>query len=216
MLLDHMGAALYPDILLLRIIGRLAFPLFSFFVYEGFRHTHSRIQYLSRILSLGILCAVVYYLYSGEVYANVLLTFSISIVILYGIHFFRKQLDGGKLDRAGGIIVALGCLSGAYIICSWIDVDYGFLGAVLPAFAAMAVESGKSHAEIRRRALLGFAAGLIILSVWMGGIQIYSLLALPLLAFYNGSRGKISMKRFFYWFYPAHLAAIGVLIFVAG
>lgn len=31
MLIDHIGAELFPEIIVLRIIGRLAFPVFFFF-----------------------------------------------------------------------------------------------------------------------------------------------------------------------------------------
>ena len=50
-----------------------------------------------------------------------------------------------------------------------------------------------------------FAAGLVAVSLAIGGIQTFCLLALIPLAFYNGKRGKLRMKYFFYIFYPAHL-----------
>lgn len=39
MLLDHIGAQLLPGVLWLRIVGRLAFPVFSFCIWEGSRRT---------------------------------------------------------------------------------------------------------------------------------------------------------------------------------
>ena len=39
MLIDHVGVRLFPDVLILRIIGRLAFPIFAFFIAEGCRYT---------------------------------------------------------------------------------------------------------------------------------------------------------------------------------
>ena len=39
----------------------------------------------------------------------------------------------------------------------------------------------------------------------MGGIQWYSLLALPLLALYRGQRGTYRLKYLFYAYYPIHL-----------
>ena len=41
-------------------------------------------------------------------------------------------------------------------------------------------------------------------------IQLYSLLAIPLIALYNKERGS-RMKYFFYIFYPAHLIAIYII-----
>ena len=39
MLADHMGAILYPEAEILRVIGRIAFPVFVFLMVEGFYHT---------------------------------------------------------------------------------------------------------------------------------------------------------------------------------
>ena len=42
MVIDHIGAVLYPGELPLRVIGRLSFPIFCFLLTEGFCHTHDR------------------------------------------------------------------------------------------------------------------------------------------------------------------------------
>lgn len=61
---------------------------------------------------------------------------------------------------------------------------------------------------------LGFALGLAVVALRLGGVQIYSLLAVPLLFAYRGERGKHNLGRFFYWFYPLHLLAIGLVSMV--
>lgn len=38
---DHIGAVFFPEIPLLRWIGRLAMPVLCFFIGEGLRHTRS-------------------------------------------------------------------------------------------------------------------------------------------------------------------------------
>ena len=39
--------------------------------------------------------------------------------------------------------------------------------------------------------------------------------AVPLLSLYNGRRGSARwMGKFFYWYYPAHMALIGLIIHV--
>ena len=35
MFIDHIGVALFPGVLWLRCVGRLAFPIFAFFLAEG-------------------------------------------------------------------------------------------------------------------------------------------------------------------------------------
>lgn len=209
MLIDHIGAEIFPQIILFRIIGRLAFPLFSYFIYEGFQHTHSQKNYFFKIFLLGILCMIVYYLYSGEIYGNVLITFSASIILLYGISVFRQRRNGTTIDRASGLMILIGCVLCVGLICAWIFVDYGLLGVLLPVFAELT--KGKDQSEKSLMPLIGFTAGLISLSVQMGGIQYFSLVSIPLLILYNGQRGTLNLKSFFYWFYPIHLAVIGIV-----
>ena len=56
---------------------------------------------------------------------------------------------------------------------------------------------------------LGFLTlGLVTMCLYHGGIQWYSLAALPLLLCYNGKRGNPRFKYWFYLFYPAHLVLL--------
>ena len=62
MTLDHVGLFLLQRNpgdtagTVLRIIGRLAFPLYAFFIAEGMRHTHNRAMY---VLRMGIMWSVI-------------------------------------------------------------------------------------------------------------------------------------------------------------
>ena len=49
MLIDHIGLLLFPQIVVLRDIGRLAFPLFAFMLANGYRHTSNYWHYLLRL-----------------------------------------------------------------------------------------------------------------------------------------------------------------------
>ena len=56
MLIDHIGAVLFPQIEILRIIGRIAFPIFAYMIAEGCVHTKSKKKYfltkIARIMSI--------------------------------------------------------------------------------------------------------------------------------------------------------------------
>lgn len=61
MTLDHIGVYLLPQALILRIIGRLALPIYAYMIAEGCRYTRSRKQYLLRIAGLAAVCQAVYF-----------------------------------------------------------------------------------------------------------------------------------------------------------
>ena len=46
-----------------------------------------------------------------------------------------------------------------------------------------------------------------------GMVHMACWLAVPLLSMYNGQRGKARwLGRFFYWYYPVHMALIGLIV----
>ncbi|WP_277630911.1 TraX family protein [Atopococcus tabaci] len=55
MTIDHIGYFLFPGMLWLRIIGRIAFPCFLYTIIEGTQRTHNYPRYLFRLLLLGVL-----------------------------------------------------------------------------------------------------------------------------------------------------------------
>ena len=79
MLVDHMGYVLFPWILWLRCVGRIAFPIFAFQIAEGCIRTHDRRRYALRLLLFAVLTEVPFDLaFSGRPldpsYQNVLWT----------------------------------------------------------------------------------------------------------------------------------------------
>lgn len=211
MVLDHVGAEFFPQIEVLRIIGRLAFPIFAYSIFEGARYTHDKLKYFLRIFILGIVCMAGYYIYDKEIYGNVLITFSLSIIILFSIRYLKASFEKSRGFTLLGFGMVCGSLLFTVAMCNMIYIDYGLLGVLMPVFAEM-FDSFELPKESWNKdlALIGFMFGTLLLSIQMGGRQYFSLLALPLLFMTNERRGKHRMKYFFYIFYPAHLFLIGV------
>lgn len=193
---DHVAVELLPDWDFLRIIGRLAMPIYAYMIAEGCRFTHDRKKYLWRLSSLALLCQVVYFFAVGSLYQCILVTFSLSVCLIWALETSPKSW---------GLLVFLASAflcEGLPVLLKGTDfaVDYGIVGVCLPAL----VYFGRTREE----KLLGFTVGLVLLALQYGGIQWFSLGAVSLLMLYSGERGKLPIGRLFYFYYPAHLVVI--------
>ena len=65
MLVDHAGKMLFPDIPEMRLIGRLAFPMFAYGVAVGAVYTRNPMRYLSRMVLLMLISQPLYALGLG-------------------------------------------------------------------------------------------------------------------------------------------------------
>lgn len=204
MLLDHAGLLIFPQYGFLRILGRLAFPLFAFCIAEGFYYTRDRKRYFLQIFILGLACQIVYFIADGSLYLGVLIAFSLSIILMWALDGLKEALAAGNSAARAAVIFAI-AVAAVATLCHFVTVDYGFLGIMLPVLAFV---SNKKWLRLGLFAL-GLAAMCAVI-YGSGGLDVqwWSLVTLPLLALYNGKPGKYRMKYFFYIFYPAHLAIL--------
>lgn len=203
MTVDHIGAYLLPHVLLLRIIGRLALPVYAYMIAEGCKHTRNRRKYLLQMAGMAALCQLVYFFAMESLYQCILVTFTLSILLIYACDTGSRPLIAVALLGVAFVTVALPQL----LHGTDFAVDYGLFGVLVPVLTYLG--------EDRRQKLVMCAVALMLLACWYGGIQWLSLLALVPLGLYNGQRGKARLKGLFYWYYPLHLAAIygiGLLI----
>lgn len=206
MLIDHAGLILFPGQYCMRIVGRIAFPLFAYCIAEGYRYTRHRLRYFLQIFLLGVGCQIVYYIAERDWYLGILLTFSFSIGLMELARRFKAafQAENKKAVWLWGLAL-LAAILAVWGFTTVVTVDYGFIGILLPFIAYLPEEVGL------RKGL--FIAGILALAVdqylpngYVG--QFFGLLAVPFLCAYNGKPGRHRMKWFFYIFYPAHLAIL--------
>lgn len=101
MLIDHIGLIMFPEIQIFRIIGRIAMPVFAFFIGEGCRYTKNKATYFLRVFILGLICQAVYIVEAAinggnGFYLNILLTFSVSILLCYLFLYAEKRLGAAE------------------------------------------------------------------------------------------------------------------------
>lgn len=195
MTVDHIGMLLLPRLMILRIIGRIAMPLYAYMIAEGCRYTHDRRRYFLRLAGLALVCQIVYYFADRSLYQCILVTFSMSVLCIRAVDTARRK---------GGVfwMLAAAALLGAWAVCellpvkiSGFGVDYGFFGVLLPVILYY---FGKK----------GIVPGMLLLCLSIGELQWWALAAVPLMLLYNGQRGSRSLGWVFYLYYPLHLAVL--------
>ena len=195
---DHMGLMLFPHLQWLRILGRLAMPIYAYMIAEGCRYTRDRKKYLLRLLSLGVLCQAVYLIAMGSLYMCILITFSLSVCLINLLDQVKQEASSCNWIKlwAGMILTFFLCVILPDLLPNTdFEVDYGLPGVLLPVL-------------IYGAGTRGLLLGVALVALNFGGIHWYAFLAVPFLLAYNGQRGKANIGKLFYWYYPAHLVAI--------
>lgn len=206
MLIDHTAAALVDPngavlvtilgrsltlFRLMRIIGRIAFPLFAFLLVEGFLHTHDRKKYALR---LGIFALV------SEIPWDLALCGGITperqnvfFTLLVGYAGMCVTEAMEKEERSKGKARYALILLGLLVLSIVIPMDFGCAGF---GFILMMYLLRK---EPLFRAILSCC---ILPGRWRAGLS-----AIPI-ALYNGKRGFVrgkTLQLVFYAIYPVHL-----------
>lgn len=124
MLADHIGAVLFPEQILFRVIGRLAFPIFAYTLVEGFFYTHDIKKYMCRIGILALVSEIPFDLTaSGKIlefrHQNIFFTLFIGLVMMY---FLMKS--SGKFEMVTVSLVS-------FLIADLLRTDYGGVGVLM-------------------------------------------------------------------------------------
>ena len=130
---------------------------------------------------------------------SILVTFSLSILAIYALDFFKECLfsfEASVLRKILSCLLFLSVVTGVYYLNTILKIDYGFLGCMLPVFASIFHAPKNCDMEFLKKLdvmpvhILMLSVGLICLALSSGGTQPWSLLAVPFLALYSGKRGK--------------------------
>lgn len=208
---------MFPRVAILRIIGRLAFPIFAFMISEGARYTKNKLKYFLMLFGVGFGCQIVYFVAMRRTDMCIMITFSISVLLIYLLKWAKRVIFSGAATvyKLLSVVLFISAVIATYALTTkCISVDYGFLGCIAPVCASLPDMRGIKAPEYALRLdnlylrLISFGFAILALAMRSSSVQIWSLLALVILLLYNGKRGKLRMKYFFYVFYPLHLGLI--------
>ena len=202
MLLDHIGATLIPWGTL-RIIGRLAFPIFCFLLAEGAHYTRNPRNYLLRLGIGAILSELPFDLalfgsWSWQ-HQSVMITLLLGAMALLAM----KRMTQPLLKILVLLLFAF--------LADFMNTDYGGAGVLMIALFGLTRE--------RKYGWVVQLLGMYLICRWIipGGavwfigryvfIEIFAILALIPIWLYSGKKSTSSraVQWVFYLFYPVHL-----------
>lgn len=203
MTIDHIGAIMYPNIDIFRIIGRISFPIFAFLLVEGFKHTSNKLKYFLRLILFAIITQPIYDYAFKNHELNILFTFSLSFLLLSSLEFIKKIINkySKGIENYLYKTVFYSLIYILFVLFSIIlNVDYQALGISLVFIFYLVPNLYLSF--------LLYLLAVIFLAT--NTIQFYSLLSFLFIYMYNGEKGK-NIKYFFYLYYPLHLLILKML-----
>ncbi len=204
---------LYSAYNIMRLVGRVAFPIFCFLLYEGFSHTSNLKRYLLRVGLCALISEIPFNLAVSKVNTgtaaffypqlqNTVFTLFLALLMLCGMKYFEAKeftMKANTRQMFGQIL----CVCAACIVAILARTDYSYLGILLVAVFYYCRTSKKMQ--------------IILGCILFLGNNIASLLAFIPIAMYNGTLiPSKKFKYFFYIFYPAHLLVLYLLSLLIG
>lgn len=222
MVIDHYGKMLFPQLPVMRLIGRIAFPLFAYGIAVGAVYTKDPLKYLSRVVLLALVCQPLYALglahENGLMYAVPFARNPLLSVWNFYLNSWQKPSILLSLSLGLAILLSLRekkwiLAVGLYILCERMTgkLDYGVDGIRLILMFYL----------LCGHPLLSLAACTAFMFYWSQGsgyeifgfefnMRIYALPAMLLTQI--PMRKNLHLPRWFiYGFYPAHLVPLIIL-----
>lgn len=223
MFIDHSGKMLFPQYPIMRIIGRIAFPIYAYCIAAGCVYTHDPLKYFKRVVLMALISQPFYAVAlgheTGAMYAisfaekpvhavlnfyvqswshpSILLTLAFGILIIWSIRERQLLLT---------LALALFCwqIQG--------KLDYGMRGLGLMVLFYLFCAKWWLSLPVMLSYMTWWGlkgAGYALFGVTFG-IQMFAVFALPLIYIHTKSKLRVN-KWVFYLFYPVHLIIIMAL-----
>lgn len=191
MVVDHIGFVI--ELEPMRAVGRLSFPLFAWVFAQNCHRPGIKSKLITRLLIFGAISQVPYILLFGNLQLNIMFSFAAAAIAFLYIRKFDRKIA----------VLSVG-LIGAQIL----GVSYGWYAIACPLL--MISLKGKGDRLWWTGSIVTNTAYALISGYW---IQIFAILA-PLIISHDPSKDRKPTaieKRFFYYFYPIHLAGLAAL-----
>ncbi len=216
MFIDHIGYVIFHDSSFFNYIGRIAFPIFSFQISEGYIHTRNLKNYLFRLFIFALISQIPFMLFisiiKNEFELNVIFT------LLFGLF---SIITYDKCNKFAGITSCI--LLG--VIAEFLHCDYGFYGVAITLIfyifknnkILMSLSfSAATLLNYTYNILSYYKYGFSVLKIafnYYAPFAICTLIPIIFICLYNKKKGPNS-RYILYLFYPLHLLLVYALNFI--
>ena len=208
MLIDHVGMYFFPDIIWFRVVGRIAFPIYAFFIAQGMHYSRNKQKYMITLFLFGVLAELPYMFLHNNIYKlNIMFTFIFAGICIMLINKLLENFDFLMFSITVMIFVCITLLSGHG------NLEYGLFGVGLILIFYYARNSKAMYITLSSILIIAesVASGVVSGFTLEALVQIFSIIALVFIGFYNGDKGKLNLKYFFYISYPLQFYIIWFL-----
>jgi len=189
MVIDHVGFVLFGNNEIMRIIGRLAFPIFAYQVAQGYFYTSNQKKYMFRLWIFALISQIPYTLLFETFDLNILFTLIMALLLIDRIH-------------KGEYYFLLLFIPLSIVL----PIDYGVYGVLTPVIFYV-FRDEKLKGLIGHILLTILYVNVPMFDIWY--IQYFGIVGVLICLYFPINRFKIHLnKYFFYWFYPGHLAVL--------
>lgn len=216
MTIDHLTWLVFPGLvkeplpLFLHLIGRLTAPIMWYFIAEGCFYTKDIQKYGLRLLGFTVLShfafcfglGVPINVLTGSFFNKTSVLFPLALSVFL-IAMFRNEKYRMSIKIAS---IVLFC--GLTFTADWSNI-----ALMLPFFLYHHRGDKKKQVQDYLIWVSVYAAVYVLfIDKVYGLLQFGTLLSLPLLLAYDGTKGRAGLSKwFFYLYFPAHLVVIGFL-----
>lgn len=221
MLIDHMGLILFPKVLVLRFIGRLAFPIFAFLLAEGCFYTKNKLRHFLVLAGFAIIMQVVLFIATGMTAFSIFMHFSIAVGICHLIDLTDKCFRKKQIILAVGfILIILFLLVGVVYVdntTSYLRSNYGMYAVFIPVVMYLVRKYIKKFHLFVNVFLICLSMVVMHYFYPYALYQLCGCFAALIVLLYNGKKGKFNLKYLFYIFYPLHMVVLyGIAMILGG
>lgn len=234
MLLDHI--AVYFEYILdsniycaLRVIGRIAMPLFVFALVQGYIHTSNLKKYIFRLSILGIITQILIYIvsvinsrffpnylcYVDEI-INIVVSFTLTLILLKSIDTKNKYI--ASVNKFINFVLRVITVFGIIFIYYFVNIDYKFTVPILAINFFIFERFKIKYKEISIYLSIMEYIFMVIISVLYNSLEVFVIFDIIILFLYNGKKdGKIKLDRTFeYLFFPLHHIMLYIIAMMNG